>query len=152
MHIHVCSAYFTCHGQFVTHLRARAHTHTRAHSQWTTKANEQECPQISGRARQLPLQGGVPPAGRLLSAANGAPQSDNGMPSVSRHWRVNTVAGGGGGTLSPSLVAPFFSFSLILLILNCSVEKPLQTIIDAAHNTGTEYQCATSMDMQSNGS
>lgn len=61
------------------------------HTGWTTKAaNEQECPQISETARQLSRRG-VPLIGRLLSAANGAPQSDNGTPGFSRHGCVNTV-------------------------------------------------------------
>lgn len=37
---------------------------------------------------------GGPPTGRLLSAANGAPQSDNGTPGFSRHGCVNTLETG----------------------------------------------------------
>lgn len=113
-------------------------THTHTFTELTTKAaNEQECPQISETARQLSQQG-APLIGRLLSAANGAPQSDNGTPGFSRHGCVNTVqwrtgeknngengagggeAGGEGETLSPL-------FSWLLLLFNV---KMLRSIIN----------------------
>lgn len=87
-------------------IYVHAHTHTHAHRKQQrllmsrnahrSVKQHDSCLSGGGGQRVREGRGGSPPTGRLLSAANGAPQSDNGTPVFSRHGCVNTVETGGG--------------------------------------------------------
>ena len=88
MHIHPSPSYFTCHGQFITHLCAHTHTHSQ---------NEQQRPLMSRNAHRSVKQHdscrsrGPPSLVGCCPQPTVAPQSDNGTPGFSRHGCVNTV-------------------------------------------------------------
>lgn len=84
------SCCFTCHSQFITHLRARTHAHTQNEQQrllMSRNAHRSVEQHDSCRSRRSSYWTAVVHSQRC-------PQSDNGTPGFSRHGCINTLETG----------------------------------------------------------